>query len=391
MPDNLLYSLFVEQEGRIKKELANKTLDVSTGRRVRNLSDDPLATFDVLSLKKEISQLSQYSQNRLFADTNLSFAEFNLGQVEDRLKMLYQKVLQAKNSIITPDQLSALSQEFGKSLTFLLDRANEKLGQNHIFGGASLTTRPFDTTTLNYNASNTPFEVWISENTKVEAILNGGEVFSTNIVLSSVSFTDPQTTFNNPGALEITVGNSPTITVNYGGVGEPQNLQELVDYINQNYSSSVRAFVSQNPDGSYSLMLSPVKLTDSIQVSVPAGDTGDFSVSSFLSLNVFQWVDRVGEKLGKGLNPDEGDLFTIQRSYDLISLRRSDVGSVLSTVKNLQPAQENLKDTLSKQKSDIEDADIAQSITEYTRYRIAYEALMKMIASQKDLTILNYI
>jgi flagellar hook-associated protein 3 FlgL len=67
------------------------------------------------------------------------------------------------------------------------------------------------------------------------------------------------------------------------------------------------------------------------------------------------------------------------------------VGSVLSTVKNLQPTQENLDVVLKKQKSDIEDADLSESIMEYTRYRIAYEALMRMVADQKDLTILRYL
>jgi flagellar hook-associated protein 3 FlgL len=67
------------------------------------------------------------------------------------------------------------------------------------------------------------------------------------------------------------------------------------------------------------------------------------------------------------------------------------VGSVLSTVKNLQPTQENIDVVLKKQKSDLEDADLSESIMEYTRYRIAYEALMRMVADQKDLTILKYL
>jgi len=37
VPDNLLFSLFIEQDARIKKGLSEKTLDVSTGRRVRAL------------------------------------------------------------------------------------------------------------------------------------------------------------------------------------------------------------------------------------------------------------------------------------------------------------------------------------------------------------------
>ena len=81
----------------------------------------------------------------------------------------------------------------------------------------------------------------------------------------------------------------------------------------------------------------------------------------------------------------------LQRAFDRVSYRRSQVGSVLSQVKNLQPVQENLRDNLNKQKSDFEDAELSQSIMDYTRYKIAYEALMRIIADQKDMSILKYL
>ena len=395
VPDNLLYGLLIEQDRNIRKNLSEKALEISTGRRLRNISDDPLATFDILNIKREISQLSQYSQNRLFADTNLSYVEFNLGKIEDSLQTLYQKTIQAKNATIALDQLVSFAQEFEKILKFILDRVNDKLGQNYIFGGSSLTQRPFDADPnspnyLGYTASDTPFEVWISENTKVEVFSNGGRVFSTNMFLSRVSFTDPQANFSNPGAITVQVGNQPPITINYGNPNQPQNLQELVDHINNNYSSSLRAFVSQNPDGKYSLMLTTTNLSDSLQVSIPQGDTGDFS-AGFENPNILEWVDRLRRKLDEGLRPDDADLFAMKRSYDLVGLERSKVGSVLHTVKSLQPTQENLEDVLSKRKSDIEDAELSESIVEYTRYRLAYEALMKIVADQKDITILRYL
>jgi flagellar hook-associated protein 3 FlgL len=387
VPDNLLFSLFIEQDARIKKGLSEKTLDVSTGRRLRALSDEPTATYNVIELKKEIAQLSQHSQNRLFADTNLTYADFTLGKMWDTLKGLYATTLRAKNSAtITPDQVSALVGQFEKGLGQLLDRANDKLGQNYLFGGSSLTVKPFDSNTLNYTASSQDFEVWVSENSKVSVFLRGDRVFGSNLYISNVSYASPTTNFTTPGAIILQVG-SNTYTINYGGAGEPQNIQELAQDINDNFGDKLHTFVSQNPDGSYSLALSTVELSASVQFD---SITGDLS-TGFENPNILQAVSRVREKLQGGFHPDDFDLFSLNRAGDLVSLRRSEVGSVLSTVKNLQPTQENLDVVLKKQKSDLEDADLSKSIMEYTRYRIAYEALMRMVADQKDLTILRYL
>jgi flagellar hook-associated protein 3 FlgL len=387
VPDNLLFSLFIEQDARIKKGLSEKTLDVSTGRRVRALSDEPTATYNVIELKKEIAQLSQHSQNRLFADTNLTYIDFTLGKMWDTLKGLYATTIRAKNSAtLTPDQLSALAEQFDKGLGQLLDRANDKLGQNYLFGGSSLTVKPFDPNTLNYTASSQDFEVWVSENSKVSVFLRGDKVFGSNLYISKVSYASPTTSFTTPGAITLQVG-SNTYTISYGGVGEPQNIQELAQYINNNFGDKLHAFVSQNPDGSYSLALAPVELSANVQfISI----TGDLS-TGFENPNILQVVKRVKEKLQGGFYPDDFDLFSLNRASELISLRRSEVGSVLSTVKNLQPTQEKLDVVLKKQKSDLEDADLSESLMEYTRYRIAYEALMRMVADQKDLTILKYL
>jgi flagellar hook-associated protein 3 FlgL len=387
VPDNLLFSLFIEQDARIKKGLSEKTLDVSTGRRVRALSDEPTATYNVIELKKEIAQLSQHSQNRLFADTNLTYVDFTLGKMWDTLKGLYATTLRAKNSAtLTPDQVSALAVEFDKGLGHILDRANDKLGQNYLFGGSSLTVKPFDSNTLNYTASSQDFEVWVSENSKVSVFLRGDKVFGSNLYISKVSYASPTTNFTTPGAITLQVG-SNTYTISYGGAGEPQNIQELAQYINNNFGDKLHAFVSQNPDGSYSLALSPVEPSANVQFISISGDLS----TGFENPNILQAVKRVKEKLQGGFYPDDFDLFSLNRASELISLRRSEVGSVLSTVKNLQPTQENLDVVLKKQKSDIEDADISESLMEYTRYRIAYEALMRMVADQKDLTILKYL
>ncbi|MFN3976869.1 MAG: flagellar hook-associated protein FlgL [Aquificaceae bacterium] len=387
VPDNLLFSLFQEQDARIRKKLSDKALEISTGRRYQSISEDPPATYNVLELKKEISQLSQYSKNRLFADTNLSYIDLNLGKVADSLNLLYAKTIQAKNQTLQPNQLISIGELFSSTLKFLLDRVNDRLGGNYIFGGASLTQKPFDENTLDYVASKESFKVWLSDNYKVDALLRGDETFGLNVAISNATFPSPSTSFSNGGTLSINVGIT-NISVNYSS---NQSLEDLVNFINSNYPNLLSAKVSQNPDGTYSLMLMPVDVSKDISVSDTSGGDFDTGGTDFYSPNVLQAVKRVGDKLYRAMYPDDSDLILLQRSFERVSFRRSHVGSLLSQVKNLQPIQESLGDNLNKQKSDIEDADLSQSIMDYTRYKLAYEALMRIIADQKDMSILRYL
>lgn len=380
VPDYLLFSIFQEQDARIRRQLADKTLEVATGKRYRNISDEPVATYRVLELKKEIAQLSQHSRNRLFADSVLTYVEFNLGKIEDTLNSLHAKLIQAKNHLLDKDQLVAIGELFSVSLRSLLDRLNDQLGGNYLFGGASLTQKPFDERTLEYTASSESFSVWLSDSHRVEVFLSGREAFGMNVALWNRTFASPDEQLGTSGTIRVNL-DGLQISVNYTST---QTLRELVQAINASYGHLLRAEVSQNPDKGYTLMLLPVEVSKNMTVH----DTSNVGFSSF---NLLQAVKRLADKLSSGLHPDESDLLLIKRAFDRVSFRRAQVGSLLSQVKNLQPVQENLKNQLDKQKSDVEDADLSQSIMEYTRYRLAYEALMRIVAEQKDLTILKYL
>ncbi|MCS7195955.1 MAG: flagellar hook-associated protein FlgL [Aquificaceae bacterium] len=387
VPDNLLFSLFKEQDARIRKQLSDKTLEIATGRKYVNVSDDPPTTYNLLELKKDISQLSQYAKNRLFADTSLSYVDFNLGRIEDSLNFLYAKTIQAKNQLLQPDQLRALGELFSSSLRSLLDRVNDQLGDNYIFGGASLKIKPFDENNLQYTASAESFKVWLSNNYQVEVFLEGREVFGLNVALSLATFASPGVNFSTSGMMTISVGTS-TINLNYTTT---QTLQNLADFVNSNYPNLLHARVVQNPNDTYSLLLMPLDISKEISVSDTSGGAFDVGAPDFYSPNVLQVVKRIEDKLSGGRYPEEGDLLLLRRALDRVAFRRSQVGSVLSQVKNLQSTQENLEDNLNKQKSDLEDAELSQSIMDYTRYKIAYEALMRIIADSKDMTILRYL
>ena len=479
VPDNLLFTIFQQQDERIRKEIARKTIEIATGKRIHNLSDDPVATFNVLSLKKDIAQLSQFSKNRLFSDVNLSYIDFTLDKMSTKIKYLYTKAVQAKNELNTTDALRAVGVEFGEALSFLLDRANEKVGENYIFSGSALTTKPF-TNSFVYQGSQEAFNVQIDETNFVEVFSAGSNVFSANVYQMDTLFSSPDTAFTVSGTMNVSY-DSTTVSVDYGrgiwylagkvsdqnvplssygfdgdlilydnsmnevaritnygqyslndlvtqintafggenitasivtnpdgtytlrvsdgdspannfiedtsgNVLESNNLQNFVKIFNGISPGDVNAFVHQVPNGQYTLRLAPEDVSTTLSVSFSGTALGNFSTP-----NIFQLINEVKDKLSGGLAPDDSDLLAIQRAYDKVVSERSRFGSILSQVKDQQPVQENRMDVLRKQKSDTEEVELSESIMEYTRYRTAYEALMRIVTESRDMTILRYI
>ncbi len=479
VPDNLLYTVFKYQDDRIRESIAKKMIEISTGKKVHNISDDPVVTQSVMNLKKDISQLSQFSRNRLFADINLTYIDFTLGKISDKLKEIHSKVILAKNGTNTPDTLISFAAELDKALSYLLDRANEKVGENYIFSGSALTTKPFDSN-FNYLGSQRTFDVQMDEGSFVEVFQPGGKVFSTNVYTMDTLYNSPTDPFGVSGTMNVTydavnvsvdygrgiwylsakvsdpnvplsnyglegdlilydnamnevarIANYGSLSLNdlvtqinttFGGqnisaaivnnpdgtytlkitdgdvppdnfisdtgnnVLESNNLQNFVSILNAVSPEELRAFVHQVPDGRYTLRLIPEEIRTSVNITFTGTALGNFSTS-----NVFQIVSEIKDKLLSSLSPDDSDLAAVRRSYDKVIYERSKSGSILSQVRSLQDTQETRMDTLRKQKSDAEEVDLSESVAEYTRYRLAYEALMRIVADVKDITILRYL
>jgi len=199
--------------------------------------------------------------------------------------------VQAKNEIHTPDALRSLGIEFREAVDFLLDKANEKLGENYIFSGASLTTRPFDSN-FNYLGSSETFNVQIDEANFTEVFPSGKDVFSTNVYQMDTLYNSPDDTLGVSGAMNVTY-DSTTVTVNYGRgiwyltakVSDPDTplssygldgdlilydagmnevarienygsytLNDLVSQINTAFGGeNITASVINNPDGTYTI------------------------------------------------------------------------------------------------------------------------------------------
>ncbi|HLT25343.1 MAG TPA: flagellar hook-associated protein FlgL [Zeimonas sp.] len=128
-----------------RSALVNDQLQMSTGRRVNDPSDDPLAAAQAERLRSQLMRISIENRMIGFARQVLSTAEATLGQVGDALQFARESLVSAGNGAMTPEDRALIAKELQGIREQLVSLANRRDGTGgYVFGGQGTTTAPFD-------------------------------------------------------------------------------------------------------------------------------------------------------------------------------------------------------------------------------------------------------
>ncbi len=214
IPDLSLYNFYKSQDNVVLNNLQDTIEQASTGYKLLNISQSPGDTQQVINLKKEIVLLSTYSQNAFSASNVLTTTTSVLGNLYDYLQTVNTDVVAAANeATYNSTQLINMGQSIYSILNLTLSKANEKFGNNYLFGGSSLSIQPFGPD-FSYQASTSDYYTQISNSYQVPTYLNGQNVFGLNILTTSASYNSYTQSFSGPGELIIHYGTN-VYQINY--------------------------------------------------------------------------------------------------------------------------------------------------------------------------------
>lgn len=123
---------------------------VNTSKRISTLSDDPVATAQSLIVRSNLSTLSIYQSNIDTAQSALTTAETSVDSLNDIIQSAYEIAVDANDGTLTQDDLDTFATQIANLRDEVLSIANTTQGTNYIFGGYNVTGT--ETTT----SSNTP-------------------------------------------------------------------------------------------------------------------------------------------------------------------------------------------------------------------------------------------
>src|SRR5690625_1333650 len=129
---------------RVESQQAQTQNQISTGRRVLQPSDDPLAAARILQLEREQARLDQCQLNIDGVESSLMLQDTHLDAVETLLVRVRELAVQAGGGSLSQAERQGLSAELETRLEELVNLANSRnpMGE-YVFGGYQGSQPPF--------------------------------------------------------------------------------------------------------------------------------------------------------------------------------------------------------------------------------------------------------
>lgn len=162
--------------GRLQGEQQKRMTQLSSGRRLQRLSDDPIASQKVTQLKKSADKVEQYQRNIDFARHPMEVADSTLDESSRILYRCKELVIQSLQTTLTTQDRDHLANEVVALRDQLQSLANTQVNNQHLFGGFATDTPPYDAAFTFVGDTNIR-EVQVSDTLRVKSALAGGRVF----------------------------------------------------------------------------------------------------------------------------------------------------------------------------------------------------------------------
>lgn len=115
---------------------------VTTGKRIAKLSDDPIGSITSIQLRSKLNRISQYQENVQSAQEYLQQVETNTNEMNSIIVSAYESAINLASDYNESDR-AAVAEKIGQYRDHILELGNASFLDTYMFGGYNTTTRPF--------------------------------------------------------------------------------------------------------------------------------------------------------------------------------------------------------------------------------------------------------
>ncbi|MGA2497415.1 MAG: flagellar hook-associated protein FlgL [Tepidisphaeraceae bacterium] len=126
-----------------ESSLLDVQTQLSTGKRINKLSDDPAAGAAVLQLRKTLADRQAYAASLTSVSSNLGQVDSTLGNLTDMLRQAQQTASANVGSTVSADDRTAAASVISSLYSQVLSLANQQNQGVYLFGGDQAATAPY--------------------------------------------------------------------------------------------------------------------------------------------------------------------------------------------------------------------------------------------------------
>ncbi|WP_170008234.1 flagellar hook-associated protein FlgL [Bacillus fonticola] len=241
---------------------------LSSGKKITKPSQDPVVAMKGVQYRSNLNDIQQYKRNLSEVYLWMDNSEAGIEQTNNALQRVRELLIQGKNGTLSEDDKQAIGEEIGQLKESVMGIANTQVGGRYIFNGTSVDQPPVTEGNPPVSTINTdPYEVQVSPGVKLQASVNGENVFSSEMFQTLQNIED---TLNGAEDLDMDEllsdldGNIETMSAERSELGARYNRLEMIETrIDQQEVMSSRV-LSENEDIDIERVITDLKTQESV-------------------------------------------------------------------------------------------------------------------------------
>ena len=238
---------------------------LSTGLKVNNPSDDPLAARRAVNIRGVISKQEQYLNNVSSTGQQLLESTTSLQTAISALQRVRDLTLQGANGTNSQVQMNQIAIEVNQLLESVFVEANHQTNGRYVFGGTRTLTAPFvatrdannQITSATYAGNDENIEVAVTDGISVKinetgqrAFLSTQDIIKTLIDVRDNLLAGDKTSLQTERLTEL-VDAQNQLLISVAALGATQNRMDSLTFNGEAYVQQLRVALSDSIDADY--------------------------------------------------------------------------------------------------------------------------------------------
>ena len=388
-------------------ELQNET---STGLRTISASVDPILVSELNTGKELLSKFDRYLSNAETANDRLKLADTVLQSIEPLLTRFSELNIQANTDTLNQTDRIAIKAEVDELRTMLMDLVNTKDHNNvAIFGGTIGEQAAFgysDSGRVEYFGDQGNMSLKISDNKNVDTSISGLGTFmnlqTSNGVKSVFDIIDnfsEALQMAESGTEDIEIGENSTL-LRFQLADRPAIVNFQITYEDQTHNVEAKVVNGhlENLEAEIEkLGLGLTVVADGNAMSIATGSNSsavlsDLAFDPLGNSDVSLFKIDVGDKrfLQANVNMSQS-LEDFNKAISHVSVKHATLGAKIQAVTTQTEILQQFKITVSEDVSELQDADLAEVVTELKQLLLNKDAAQQVYAKLNQQTLFDFI
>ncbi|MGZ3596324.1 MAG: flagellar hook-associated protein FlgL [Syntrophales bacterium] len=391
--DQMKFNLLNNSISNIQNDNNELMVKLSTQKKVNEPSDDPIGMGKILDYRSAKAQISNYQKNVDSSKSWLSTTESNLTSVNDILTQVKETVMSQSSATATASTRQIAADSLQPLIDQVLSLANAKLGNSYIFSGSMTDTEPFSATAqaaridAPVKASGDAFDGGVTSGgaytgtankTYVVKIITGGTLAASTYQISTdggKTFGAAQSDLSAP----VTIGDGIQLTFTAGTTDFAAN---DVVYVH----ACAAGYYNGNGEALASEVGKDVTINYNTTGEAAFTNQGQGTADIFQTLNDLKTALENNDATGIA-----NQLDPLSKAQDQVNRYIGQCGTRTNSLDTSSSTLTDMDTRITGLTSNIEDADMAQLITEYQNKQLALQASYQMASNLTSNSILNFI